>query len=270
MGQHVKCRQKMKAPDSFRNPGFWCDFHRDHGHKTEDCVALKIEVNELLRKGHLKEFLSEKAKSHLSKETTGKPTEAATVSPPRQDRVKHVISSCSVISGISHAAAKKSTWNAKHGLEAAMPKRLLLGTYEISFMAKEQERVLTPHHDALVISLTVANCLLKRILEEGALTQRIIPLIGFSGEVKQTTAEVTVPVYAEGINMSTKFLVVDYDSSYNMILGQPWIHEMGAVLSTLHQMVKFPTPWGIKAIRGDQEYYRSCYHTTLKGKTKVL
>ncbi|KAF3499082.1 hypothetical protein F2Q69_00042227 [Brassica cretica] len=50
--------------------------------------ALKIEVNELLRKGHLREFFSDKAKSHLSKETTCKPTEAAPVSPPRQDRVR--------------------------------------------------------------------------------------------------------------------------------------------------------------------------------------
>ncbi|KAF3590553.1 hypothetical protein DY000_02020408 [Brassica cretica] len=83
MGQQVKCPQKMNAPDSFRNPGFWCDFHRNHGHKMEDCIALKIEVNELLKKGHLREFLSEKAKSHLSKETMGKPTEAAPISPPR-------------------------------------------------------------------------------------------------------------------------------------------------------------------------------------------
>ncbi|KAF3598153.1 hypothetical protein DY000_02021345 [Brassica cretica] len=109
----------MKAPDFFRNPGFWCDFHRDHCYKTENCVALNIEVNELLKKGHLREFLSEKAKSHISKKTTGKPTVAAPVLPPRQDRVIHVISGCSEISGISHAAAKKSTWIAKHGLEAA-------------------------------------------------------------------------------------------------------------------------------------------------------
>ena len=27
MGQQVKWPQKRKAPDSFRNPGFWCDFH---------------------------------------------------------------------------------------------------------------------------------------------------------------------------------------------------------------------------------------------------
>ncbi|KAF2548378.1 hypothetical protein F2Q70_00023126 [Brassica cretica] len=91
MGQQVKWPQNIKAPNCFRNPGFWCEFHRDHGHKTEECVALKIEVNELLWKGHLREFLSEKAKSHLSKETTGKPTEDAPVSPPRQDRVIHVV-----------------------------------------------------------------------------------------------------------------------------------------------------------------------------------
>ena len=129
-----------------------------------------------------------------------------------------------------------------------------LGTDEINFTAKEQEKVITPHHDTLVISLTVANCLVKRILvdngsssniifqaaykdlglEESALTRRITPLIGFSGEVKQTTGEVTLPVYAEGINM---FLVVDCDSFYNMILGRPWIHGMGDVPSTLHQMV---------------------------------
>ena len=70
-------------------------------------------------------------------------------------------------------------------------------------------------------------------------------IIGFSGEVKQTAGEVTLLVYAEWINMSTKFLVFDYESSYNMILGRPWIHGMGAVPSTLHKMVKFPTPWGI-------------------------
>ncbi|KAF3527582.1 hypothetical protein DY000_02039177 [Brassica cretica] len=140
MGQQVKWPQKMKAPDSFRNPGLWCDFHRDHGHKTEDCVTLRIEVNKLLKERHLWEFLSKKAKSHLNKETSGKPTEAVPGSPPRQDRVIHVISGGSEISGISHTAAKKSTWNAKHSLEAAKPKRLLLGTDEISFTTKEQEK----------------------------------------------------------------------------------------------------------------------------------
>ncbi|KAF3599308.1 hypothetical protein F2Q69_00036201 [Brassica cretica] len=99
MGQQVKWPQKMKAPDSFRNPGLWCDFHRDHSHKTEDCVALRIEVNELLQKGHLREFLSEKAKNHLNKEVSVKSAGAIPASPPLQDQVIHVISGGSEISG---------------------------------------------------------------------------------------------------------------------------------------------------------------------------
>ncbi|KAF3552957.1 hypothetical protein F2Q69_00013530 [Brassica cretica] len=55
--------------------------------KTEDCITLKIEVNELLQKGHLREFLSEKDKAHLSKETAEKSKGVAPASPPRQDRV---------------------------------------------------------------------------------------------------------------------------------------------------------------------------------------
>ncbi|KAF3584710.1 hypothetical protein F2Q69_00028783 [Brassica cretica] len=164
MGQQVKWRQKMKAPDSFWNPGLWCDFHHDHGHKTEDCVALRIKVNELLQKGHLLEFLSEKAKNHLNKKVPAKSAGAIPDSPPRQDQVIHVITGGLEISGVSHAAAKKCTRNAKHGMETTKPKRFLLGTDEISFTAKEKERILAPHHDALVISLTVANCLVKRIL----------------------------------------------------------------------------------------------------------
>ena len=83
MGQQVKWRQKMKTSDSNRNPNLWCDVHSDHGKKTEHYVALRIEVNELLRKGHLKEFISNKAKNLLNKDTANQPTEAVLASPPR-------------------------------------------------------------------------------------------------------------------------------------------------------------------------------------------
>ena len=33
---------------------------------------------------------------------------------------------------------------------------------EISFTAEEREGVLAPHHDALVVSLSIANCLVKK------------------------------------------------------------------------------------------------------------
>ncbi|XP_018463074.1 uncharacterized protein LOC108834228 [Raphanus sativus] len=162
-----------------------------------------MEVNELLRKGHLREFLSNKAKNLMYKNNANCSSEAAPALPPRQDRAIHVISGGLEICGISRAAAKRSTRNTRNGQETGEPKYLLLGTDEISFITKGHERVLAPHHDALVISLTVANCLVKRILvyngsssniifqsayadlglEERALTRKVTPLIGFSGEV---------------------------------------------------------------------------------------
>ncbi|XP_013689091.1 uncharacterized protein LOC106392859 [Brassica napus] len=267
MDQQVKWPQKKKTFVSNRYPNRWCNFHSDHGHKTDDCVALRIEVKELLKKGHLREFLSDKAKNLLIKNTTNHPTKVTPASPPRQDRVIHIISGGSEISGISHAAAKKNTRNARNGQETWKPKRLLLGTGEISFIAKEQERVMAPHHDALVISFTL-NAYNDLGLEEKALARKITPLVGYSGEVKQTTGEVILLVYAEGVNTATKFLVVDCMSSYNII--RPWIHDMGAVPLMLHQSIKFPTPWGIKTIMGDQENSGLCYHTTLKGRTQAL
>ena len=36
------------------------------------------------------------------------------------------------------------------------------------------------------------------------------------------------------------FQVIKVDSPYNMLLGKPWLHAVGAVASTLHRRLKFP------------------------------
>lgn len=55
-----------------------------------------------------------------------------------------------------------------------------------------------------------------------------------------------LPTHAEGVKKSTLFEVVDGDMGYNLILGKIWIHEMKVVPSTYHQLLKFPTPEGVK------------------------
>ena len=52
-------------------------------------------------------------------------------------------------------------------------------------------------------------------------------------------------------NVVTKFCVFDVESSYNAILGRSQIHTMKVVPSTLHQLLKYPTPSGMADIRGD-------------------
>ena len=62
MGKTVKWPRKMNALPEHRDAKLRCEFHGDHGHRTEDCIALKFEVTELLKQGHLQEFLTKKGK----------------------------------------------------------------------------------------------------------------------------------------------------------------------------------------------------------------
>ena len=47
------------------------------------------------------------------------------------------------------------------------------------------------------------------------------------------------------------FIMVNSFSLYMTILGGPWIHEIGAIPSTLHVKVKFHTKHDIVIVRGN-------------------
>ncbi|GAV76486.1 hypothetical protein CFOL_v3_19960 [Cephalotus follicularis] len=68
------------------------------------------------------------------------------------------------------------------------------------------------------------------------------------------------------------FLVVDTPNPYNAIVGRPDLNLMEAMVSTRHLLVKFPTRFGVREVRGDQQVARQCYKTAKmdKGKEKVL
>ncbi|GJU71624.1 reverse transcriptase domain-containing protein, partial [Tanacetum coccineum] len=45
-----------------------------------------------------------------------------------------------------------------------------------------------------------------------------------------------------------KFTVIPSPSPYNIILGRPSLKQLRAVPSTIHGMMKFPTPWGVATV----------------------
>ena len=59
------------------------------------------------------------------------------------------------------------------------------------------------------------------------------------------------------------FLIIDCPSSYNVILGRPTLNRLKAVTSTYCLKVKFPTPYEIGEIVGDQLLARECYQVVL-------
>ena len=58
--------------------------------------------------------------------------------------------------------------------------------------------------------------------------------------------------------MEVDFIVVDSYSPYTAIMARPWLHALGAVSSTLHQKVKYPSHSQVKEIVGSQSMARQC------------
>ena len=65
------------------------------------------------------------------------------------------------------------------------------------------------------------------------------------------------------------FIVVDAYSPYTAIVARPWLHTLGAVSSTLHQNVKYPSEGQIKEILGDQSMAKQCLVATIRHKPEA-
>ncbi|KAL5800165.1 hypothetical protein ACOSQ4_033049 [Xanthoceras sorbifolium] len=290
MGRSVRWPDKMMCPPQ-RDNSKWCEFHGDHGNRTEHCIVLRLEVAELLKKGHLKEFLTDKGKqTFFNKDRLRDIASIPPPEPPKHERTVNVISGGSEVNGVTYSEAKHHSRQAGRTEVRQTHTADPTYNYPISFSNDEHTDLFNPHHDALVISLTVANCLIKRILvdnesstnvlflgalremhiDECNIVRRLTIMVGFSGEYKNTIGEIVLPVYTEGINLNTRFLILNCPSSYNIIMGRPWIHEMRAVPSTYHQVICFPTRWGVHDIRGQQKTLRDCYQNTIKTRPSVL
>jgi len=94
------------------------------------------------------------------------------------------------------------------------------------------------------------------------------PIYGFSSEQVSTRGYIDLhTVFRDGTQTKTipiHFLIVDAPTSYNVLLGRPSLNTLGAVVSTPHLAMKFPSPSGdILTIHCDQCLARECYMATL-------
>ena len=61
----------------------------------------------------------------------------------------------------------------------------------------------------------------------------------------------------------------DAYSPYTAIVARPWLHTLGAVSSTLHQKVKYPSGGQIKEILGDQALAKQCMVAAIQHKPEA-
>lgn len=66
-------------------------------------------------------------------------------------------------------------------------------------------------------------------------------MVGFDGKNIIPKGMIRLPVQKGKEVVSVDFIVVKVYSPYTTILARPWLHAMGAIFSTLHLKVKYPT-----------------------------
>ena len=60
----------------------------------------------------------------------------------------------------------------------------------------------------------------------------------FNQEGQRAIGIIRLDVIMEDLKTRPLFHVIDSKTSYNLLLGQPWLHENGIIPSTLHQCFK--------------------------------
>ena len=154
----------------------------------------------------------------------------------------------------------------------------------ISFRLINSTRVITPHYDALVLTLCINNFDVHKILvDPGSATDLLyLPafqqmkvllnhlnsagriLSGFNEATTLTVGDIVLSVKVGPITQKVLFSVVEDLGSYNAIVGRAWLHAMKAVPSTYHQTINYLTASGHVDLQGSQLAARQCYQLSMQ------
>ena len=245
---------KMGEDPFKRNQSLYCTYHKDKGHTTEQYRVLKDHLEQLVKAGHLKEFVVESGKrgAELGAQQKGKP-----LPPPLG-----VIEVIHAVPKGMNAAESRVLVVASTGecsVNQQPIKKMKSRLEPIAFDEEDLEGMIQPHDDTLVITARISGFLVKRVmvdqgseadvmypdlfkglgLKDQDLTKYDSSLVSFDERIMIPQGQISLPVSMEGKEVIVTFIVVNSFSPYMTILGRPWIHAMGAIPSTLHMKVKF-------------------------------
>ena len=148
----------------------------------------------------------------------------------------------------------------------------------LGFSDEDKFETIQPHDDALVVTLRIGGYDVKRVLvDQGSavgvmypdlykglnlkledFTPYNSPLVIFKGKTVTPMGQIRLPIQTGSDMVEVDFIMVDAYSPYTTIVARPWLHAIGAVSSTLHQKVKYPSEGQVMEIVGVQTMARQC------------
>ena len=148
----------------------------------------------------------------------------------------------------------------------------------IGFSDEDKLGTLQPHDDALVVTLRIGGYDVKRVLVDQGSTVEVMfpdlykglklkledltaydsPSVSFEGKTVTPKGMIRLSIQTDSDVVEVDFIVVDAYSPYTTIVARPWLHALGAVSSTLHQKVKYPSEGRVKEVIRNQAMARQC------------
>jgi len=159
----------------------------------------------------------------------------------------------------------------------------------ITFCDDDFQAIDPQHDDPMVISMEIDDfAISKTLVDQGSsmdilywgtfkklriseveIQQYSESIMGFSGERVNTKGYIDLfTKFGAGRTTRTvkiRYLIIDAHTSYNILLGRLSLNMLGAVISTYHLAIKFPSTSGdIVTVHVDQPTARRCYADSLR------
>ena len=137
----------------------------------------------------------------------------------------------------------------------------MLATNQISFTDNELPLKGRDHALPMYIIVKCEDMIVARVLIDNGSALNVCPMStleglnvdtslidlttmiirAFDGTLLKVQGKIELATGVGPMSFKVNFQVINMDSTYNMLLGRPWLHAVGVVASTFHQRLKIPS-----------------------------
>ena len=219
------------------NQNLHCQYHQDRGHTIEDYRTLKSHLEQLVKKGRLKQFLHQ-PNGPKGQTRSGFQGNAFSRAPLGTINVifatsRRTSSHPSRVMSVARPPAEDSRLELK---KARVENQLAM-----SFSEKDKIGTVQPHDDALVVTLKIGRYDVKRVMVDQGSGAEIMypdlynglslkledftaydsPLVNFNGKIVIPRGQIQLPIQAGSEEVEVDFIVVDAYCPYTAIVTRP-------------------------------------------------
>ena len=176
----------MRACPDQRNRSLQCDYHRDHCHETNHCQSLKFLIKKLIRAGHLRRYLREPTRRATAAPTAHRAIAEIEHAPEPRPTINFILGGPTdsqyqskkqrrTMLRATSVRARANTISNRGDVPTVLPV-----DGPISFPSVNPTRVITPHYDALVLTVCINSFDMHGVLVDPGNAADLLHLSAFN------------------------------------------------------------------------------------------